>query len=540
MDILTYALAKKYVDKTVEGGGSLKGKNCIITDISSITGGNRVTFQWTLDDGTVETDTMDVMDGVDGLGIKAVSINQQNHLIITYDDDTTEDAGVLPVSEPTVITYAQWQALTPQQQQNGNYIIQNYPVQSGAVWGNITGTLSNQTDLKTALDAKFDASYFEIKGGGANLYDAETSHENWKPSTTRGVSHYTDGSTESAYTTNLIPCVNGDKFKFSCTGYPFSYMRYFVYDENELYLSAGAVSSTPDIDGYPYFQITEQNAKYFCLIFGWSGSASTYSTLYLAKYDVFGSEKVIIDELYFNDDNVTMAKERLGLVDDILYGKKWAVAGDSFTAGDFSGTTTPTIPSGKYAGQKAVYPYLIGNRCNMTIQNLSMGGRTLALPSGESSSYNSFVNQYQNVAADADYLTIYLGINDSHQSATIPIGTISDNTTDTFYGAWNVILSWLIENRPNLHIGIIVSNGCESDDYRVATIEIATKYGIPYIDMNGDKQTPCMIRSTNASIASAVRTQRTNNWKISNENVHPNAACHAFESVFIENFLRTL
>lgn len=66
LNILTYAAAKKYVDKTLVGGGALKGKNCVITDISPIEGGNRVTFQWTLDDGTVETDTMDVMDGAEG------------------------------------------------------------------------------------------------------------------------------------------------------------------------------------------------------------------------------------------------------------------------------------------------------------------------------------------------------------------------------------------------------------------------------------------------------------------------------------------
>lgn len=35
-------------------------------------------------------------DGDPGLGIKLVSINQQGHLIITFDDDTTQDAGAIP------------------------------------------------------------------------------------------------------------------------------------------------------------------------------------------------------------------------------------------------------------------------------------------------------------------------------------------------------------------------------------------------------------------------------------------------------------
>lgn len=40
-------------------------------------------------------------------------------------------------------------------QSSGNITLPDYP--SGAVWGNITGTLSDQTDLQTALDAKADA-----------------------------------------------------------------------------------------------------------------------------------------------------------------------------------------------------------------------------------------------------------------------------------------------------------------------------------------------------------------------------------------------
>ena len=108
IDAKTLAAAKKYTDTEVAGGGAIKGKNCVIDSIVPITGGNRVTFKWTLDNGTVQTGTMDVMDGADGqqgpagadgadgLGIKSVDINEENHLIITYDDNTTHDAGEIP------------------------------------------------------------------------------------------------------------------------------------------------------------------------------------------------------------------------------------------------------------------------------------------------------------------------------------------------------------------------------------------------------------------------------------------------------------
>lgn len=108
MDVKVLALAKKYTDESVEGAGAIKGKNCTISSIDDITGGHRVTFAWELDDGTPKTETLDVMDGADGTdgidgapgrGVQSVSIDGQNHLIITYTDGSTSDAGLLPVGQ---------------------------------------------------------------------------------------------------------------------------------------------------------------------------------------------------------------------------------------------------------------------------------------------------------------------------------------------------------------------------------------------------------------------------------------------------------
>lgn len=100
IDVLTLSLAKNYTDESIAGAGALEGKPCQIQSIEEITGGNRVTFLWEDNDGVEHTDTMDVMngtDGQDGLGIKSVAVNGSNHLIVTYDDDTTSDAGAITV-----------------------------------------------------------------------------------------------------------------------------------------------------------------------------------------------------------------------------------------------------------------------------------------------------------------------------------------------------------------------------------------------------------------------------------------------------------
>ena len=118
INVETLAAAMAYTKKSIGGGGAVAGKNCTIESIVPITGGNRVTFKWYLDDGTEQTATMDVMDGIngtdgkdgidgtdgkdgtngtDGVGIESVSVTEENHLMVTYTDGSEVDAGLIDV-----------------------------------------------------------------------------------------------------------------------------------------------------------------------------------------------------------------------------------------------------------------------------------------------------------------------------------------------------------------------------------------------------------------------------------------------------------
>lgn len=66
ISIETLVAAKKFTSETVLGGGAVVGKNVTISSITPIDGGNRITFSYTLDNGTVKTSTLDVMNGIDG------------------------------------------------------------------------------------------------------------------------------------------------------------------------------------------------------------------------------------------------------------------------------------------------------------------------------------------------------------------------------------------------------------------------------------------------------------------------------------------
>lgn len=250
-----------------------------------------------------------------------------------------------------------------------------------------------------------------------------------------------------------------------------------------------------------------------------------------------------------------MRKDGMDMDGNILFGKKWAVCGDSFTNGDFKGCEEgePLFTDGPFAGCRKTYDYLIAARNGMKLQHLAVGGMTLATPSDEEFLNTFSGGLYKQIDDDADYITLYFGINDSHhrpksvgddgevKKGIIHLGTIDDTEIDTFYGAWNVVMEYLITHHPFAHIGILVSNGCETDDYRKATIAIAGQWGIPYLDLNGDERTPVMGRSTNEAILKSVRDFRTKTFAVAPpQNTHPSARAHAYESVFIESWLRSL
>lgn len=228
---------------------------------------------------------------------------------------------------------------------------------------------------------------------------------------------------------------------------------------------------------------------------------------------------------------------------DDFSGKKWVACGDSFTHGDFSNSPTDdyTIESGKYAGQYKVYPFLIGNRTGINVVNEAINGSTLTHIDGRTDAFSD--TRYQNIPSDADYITLKFGINDDANHQNVPIGEISDATNTTFYGAWNVVLDYLIRNHPQAKIGIIVTNGA-TIEIAEATIAIAKKWGIAYLNEATDENCSFVFRTNRTNVVASIREFRDNYWHVSNVagslNYHPNAKAHEFESTVVESWLRSL
>ena len=253
-----------------------------------------------------------------------------------------------------------------------------------------------------------------------------------------------------------------------------------------------------------------------------------------AAYVVFGS---YIDPLIIKRGTRKSIAEYVGQGGNPLKGKVWYAIGDSATHGDFSSIAQPKFSDGMYAGELMVYPFYIGNRTGMIVHNLAVNGAIMTTMQGKANYQWSVDGHYDLVQSDADYITIWIGANDMWQSA--PIGTIDDTSPETFYGAYNKVLTYYINHFPNAKIGLVASFWCTSN-YALPVVALGAKYGIPVLNFYNDPTVPVSVGSQRPDVSAAVKDLRNSQWVVSGTNGHPSAKYHEIESYFIESWLKTL
>lgn len=200
----------------------------------------------------------------------------------------------------------------------------------------------------------------------------------------------------------------------------------------------------------------------------------------IAIQDIYKNSFVIvesgnIDESYYILNNVKINNEDIiGIAQKLRFkGKKANFIGDSITYG--YGNVTP------------YHQYLKDMNGLSVVRNYGISGSRIATTSDRS---DEISKRYINMDNDADLICVYAGINDFYGS--VPIGTNTDNTTNTFKGALNVLFNGLIEKYQS---GIIFAvtpmkvknlwngGGIHLSEYRKAIIEIADIFSIPVLDL---------------------------------------------------------
>ena len=238
--------------------------------------------------------------------------------------------------------------------------------------------------------------------------------------------------------------------------------------------------------------------------------------------------------------------------ENILYKKKLVVCGDSFTAGSFTGFAdengrtmeeSPVIYDAKRQLYKT-YAWWIAERNQMELINEAKCGSTIALTKEHLADPQNVaiddrqpfsLERYKKIPHDADYLLIQFGLNDRFNCH---LGTIDDKTNETFYGAFNVVLEYFLENMPYAKIGTVISNGYLDHDFRNAIVEVSRKWGIPYLDLMEDGTVPATLKKP-GMCERAIALRHKAFW-VSEQNGHPNVKAHAFISSVYEAFLRRI
>ena len=233
-------------------------------------------------------------------------------------------------------------------------------------------------------------------------------------------------------------------------------------------------------------------------------------------------------------DNVEFEVDHGG---NVLYGKKWCSCGDSFTAGsNLTGEYTDKI-----AISDKTYPYLISERNHMNWVQLAVGGATFTNIEGAQFCFTDTTagKNYTQIPSDCDYVTLSYGLNEGNLTDA-QIGAKGDTTTETLWGAYDVVVKSILTANPTCKIGIIISDSWLTQKYHDELIDIAKYYMIPYLDLRNGIQVSCNINGRLDDCSADVKALRDNAFKVSANDAHPNGEAHKYRSTMIENFLRSL
>ena len=326
--------------------------------------------------------------------------------------------------------------------------------------------------------------------------------------------------------TNDIDCVPGDIFLYK--GFAENNAVSCVFKKDNKVISSGKYNSK---NAYTEITIPSGVNK---VIF----SSLAYST---------NIEDVIFDLRMKNptlEDKINDLKINDYASSNILYKKKYVACGDSYTEGDFTGYTDENGLSGKNSpviydtnrGMYKTYPWWIAERNNMVLVNEATCGSDFTNVDGASNPFS--VTRYQNVPKDADYITLMFGLNEISLT-DVQIGTKTDTTNVTLWGAYNIVFEYFLTNMPCAKIGVIIADAWMTEKYANAVKEICIYWGIPVLDLKFDTNIPMGIGGRPEINSKAIEL-RNKAFKVSSTNSHPNVKAHEYRSTIIENFLRSL
>ena len=187
-DVISYTLAKKYVNSSLDGVGAIKGAACQIQSIEDKEDGTHIiTFEWEDNNGNIHTNDLTVTDGAQGeqgeqgVGIESIEKTSSTGIVDTYTIYYTDGStGTFNITNGKSL---------PEGGTSGQVLAKQSDDDYDADWidaGGITGDLSglSDVDINNPTDGQslvYDAETekwvnADVSGsGGTNItYDPET------------------------------------------------------------------------------------------------------------------------------------------------------------------------------------------------------------------------------------------------------------------------------------------------------------------------------------------------------------------------------
>lgn len=317
-----------------------------------------------------------------------------------------------------------------------------------------------------------------------------------------------------------------------------------------------------DLDNYDYFRLVSIYAYNACgyVIFDNNKHVLSYvkdtkptlKRIDIVPQDIAPTSRYIrfcgnVDSLHVyvkkQTTSITDGLEEVLKTGNVLYHKKIAFCGDSFTEASNLGKTLYDNFIGCYKS----FGWRIADRNKMELYHDGISGSTMHVVNKENPSYKHpfAYERYKNVPADCDYIILQFGLNESDiANSDATKGTKDSTDTTTMWGAWNTALGYLIKNHPTARIGIIMSDAWMPQSYYAGLKEICEWWGIPLLDLGGDPNVPLMNggrRSGSGLVLNPeVAELRNATFYNADGDAHPNDEGHGWRSTVIENWIRSL
>lgn len=230
-------------------------------------------------------------------------------------------------------------------------------------------------------------------------------------------------------------------------------------------------------------------------------------------------EKNLSESKIYTDTNITSLKQ----YSNYLYGKKWWAVGDSITFGARSDIDEN--------GVRKTYATYIANRNGMVLKLDAISGRAMGVKENRTDSF-CLNGYYDNCPFDyPDYITIFLGTNDTEE-----VGTIDSTDINTFSGGYNKVLDYLTATYPRAKIGIIPVYDLAEQRGQM-TIALGEKWGVPVF--NWDTHSFFHYRYQHNTVMERKQKEFMY-FNGTRYEVHPNDVGYQFMSTMIESWMREL